>query len=671
MDLTTIDSIHEHFDMTNEPPASDDDDDKWISTEQQLLQTTTDNNWTDEPISTTYMDDHPQTTPEIEATTTNEDSITTLEPIRSESSVRASDGSQLRPPKIVDKIFMIYPSEMSGIPKTTPKNMPASNEMKMYDEIMGEKLHLIFATNMTDSTVDGSTEQTIIFTTTVPTMIDTTVSPPPEKLTKLKVDDRKKRRRYRPNRGRTSSATETIEIEEKHVRNGTFTPKKTGKIPANRSTTQARIRSPPQHHTSTIDPNNNDKTRSNSYRYRLFNSGNRLNFLRKTKEDATTTTTTEAITITSTTSANTSEEQLLSASTLDGVNQSMAVQPNRQFMSRIDNDHKYMIESMRLVLMTTMTSSSDPATSRVVEHPPQPTPQRTRKVNHRSSRRRMENDEQLLLVNTLNNTNRKITDRGQKRFKSRDINKSYLASLTTPLPIVETGANPTAINLRSKHRIRTNVRKLPSTDEISSTTTEQSESSLETTTEIKNYVQDISNITTVKIEMPFMEQNISTFEDGNKTEKKTVKFYNRRNPHILKNKVTTTIKRIKVDTDEISTEPSTTETVEEISTISKTLPLPQRLEPEALIADFRPSPLWSLSDIPGHLTEISAIIDDTRESRTFRGPRQLINGFVPIVMDNVHAQNIVGLIPKAYRTPTLNQVRYELPKSENSQFQRT
>lgn len=93
-------------------------------------------------------------TTESDATTTIDDALTTDDTTSTESIetnvIHPNEQMKMRRPKLVDNVLMVYPNEMSGVPQTTPKNMPQlTNEVHMFDENAGMSLHVIYSTNRT------------------------------------------------------------------------------------------------------------------------------------------------------------------------------------------------------------------------------------------------------------------------------------------------------------------------------------------------------------------------------------------------------------------------------------------------------------------------------------------------------------------------------------------
>lgn len=128
----------------------------------------------------------------LEQETNDETTIDyTTEPITteylSETTISPSVGSEeldmQRRPKFVNNVIMVYPNEMSGIPKSKPKDMPGDgNEMDEFDENMGMNLHVIFSSNeptekQDEHSNDAVTTETDLNTTTeIPENVPATVS---------------------------------------------------------------------------------------------------------------------------------------------------------------------------------------------------------------------------------------------------------------------------------------------------------------------------------------------------------------------------------------------------------------------------------------------------------------------------------------------------------------
>lgn len=589
--------------------------------------------------------------------------------------------AKLRRPKVIDNVFMIYPSEMSGIPQTSPRNMPENHEMKMIDEETGLKVHLIFATNSTEpfvpvTSANADTATVQDFTTVSDaTTLSTTAT------TRSRNGQYKKRRRYRPGRARQSDNVDTTSNSPNNA--NTITSSVTSSRSASSRLRLAALHNKKKQNeplkilvATTTSPN---RARTKNNRSRLFNSSNRLNFLRKNQA----------------TTPGTPDDEESSSESFQSITTSqpdieiipvMMPTPNHRFMSRIDKQHEYMIEAVRLVLK----SASSEDSKRVVEAP-------------KSFRNRMTNIEQML-VNTLNDTfvemakdektNR--TYRGQRRYQTSDVNPSYLASLTTPAPdlntppAVERATRPgglrrfriwphgstTPATLRAddvlpeskeiqkkipRRRLRLNFRN---SEKITTTTTETPKTTVFT---------DVERVTDVIVTTEEPEIASTTFEVQHEEDTDVSAAPSVTPPPLFEPSISTPPRFVAAT--EQSVQPLNTPSINLVSKPT-TLSAPAVLSPSSLIAEFKPSPLWALNDEkihrirPQSFVAENAEVSTARQSRElFHEPKHFIGGFVPIVATN-SARNynyepaellIVGPIPKPHPVRDDGLIQFKLP----------
>lgn len=621
--------------------------------------------------------DVPLTTTEQYGTTLADDNliVTTITPEAISSTLPSSLPIKVRRPKMIDNVFMIYPSEMSGIPQTSPRNMPDNNEMNMFDEETGLKVHLIFATNSTEPSLPitpvNAETTTLEDSTTISAA--TTFSTTPTTTRSRNNGQYKKRRRYRPGRAREANNVDTT----------TNSPNTANKITASGVSSRSaasRIRLPVLDNkkkqndplktvvNTTTSP---DRTRTKNNRSRLFNSSNRLNFLRKNQVTTPGTSDDE--------DSSSESAQIITTAQPD-IEQPIPVMmptPNRRFMSRIDKQHEYMIEAVRLVLMSASSEDSES----VVDAP-------------KSFRNRMTNIEQML-INTLNNTfvemakDQKMNRpyRGKKRYTS------YLASLTTPVPpasstppAIERNTRPVGLRryriwplgsttpptLRTENilsepketlkktprrRLRLNFRN----SETTSTTTEQPMTTI-FTDEVTDEI--------VTTEEPEIASTIFESQQDVATDipaSSSIKF----TPQPLREPTIPITYQF---------QPTTDLSLQKINapinfvSIPTTPPAPTVLSPGSLIAEFKPSPSWALNNeqirtIRPNFVAENAEISTARQSRgLFREPKHLLGGFVPMVVTN-SARNynyepellIVGPIPRPHPVRDDGLIRFQLP----------
>lgn len=617
---------------------------------------------TDEPFITTEQDG---TTPSNLIVTT-----ITAEAISS-STIPSSTPTKPRRPKMINNVFMIYPSEMSGIPQTSPRNMPENNEMNMIDEETGLKVHLIFATNSTEPSVpitalNAETTTVEDFTTvSAATTLSTTTT-----TTRSRDGQYKKRRRYRPGRARQSDSVDTTSNSSNNANTITTS------VTSSRSTS-SRLRLAALHNkkkqneppkTVVTTTTSSDRARTKNNRSRLFNSSNRLNFLRKSQ--ATTSGTLD--------DEDSSSESAQSITTTQPDIEIIPVTipaPNRRFMSRVDKEHEYMIEAVRLVL----ASASSEDSKSVVEAP-------------KSFRNRMSTIEQML-VKTLNSTFVKMDNeqkmnrpyRGHRRYQTS------VASLTTPATstpaTVERTTRPaglrrfriwphgstTPATLRTedlmtgpketlkkipRRRLRLNFRN---SEKITTTTTELPATTIFTAEElvtdeiVTTQEPEIASTTfevqhELETDIPAASSVIST-------------------PQPLLEPTTSTSPQFVAVTD-LSVLPLSTTSINLVPK-STTVPAPTVLSLGSLIAEFRPSPSWALNDEQIHTRRPQSFVAENAEVSTarqsrglFREPKHLVGGFVPMVASNYNFDPellIVGPIPRPHPVRDDGLIRFKLP----------
>lgn len=624
--------------------------------------------------------DAPFTTTDGDAITTVDDNllVTTITTETNKSyTLPALHLTKPRHPKVINNVFMIYPSEMSGIPQTSPRNMPENNEMKMIDEETGLKVHLIFATNSTEPSVTiasvNAATSIVDDTASDATTLSTTTT-----TTRSRNGQYKKRRRYRPGRGRQP---ETVETTTHSSNNTISTPVTSSRSAASRLRLAAlhnkkKQIDPLKISVTTTPP---DRVRTKHNRSRLFNSSNRLNFLRKNQ--ATTTGTPD--------DEESSSEAIQSITTTQPDIEIIPVTiptPNRRFMSRVDKQHEYMIEAVRLVLM----SASSEDSKRVVDAP-------------KSFRDRMTNIEQML-VNTLNTTfvemakDQKMNRpyRGQKRFGTSEVSLSYLAGVTTPAPAsrpppaIERATRPaglrryriwptastTPVTLRAedvtkesketpknvpRRRLRLNFRN---SEKTTSTTTETPPTTVvpegEPVTDEIGTTQPSEIASTTIEDQPEVDTDIPAALSVTST------------PHLLLESTISMTPQLEPTTD-LSRQPITIRTINLLLKPTEP-PAPTVRSPGSLIAEFKPSPSWALNNeqihtiIPKSFAAEHADVPTTRQSRgLFREPKHFLGGFVPMVATNARNYNsepellIVGPIPRPHPVRDEGLIRFKLP----------
>lgn len=586
-----------------------------------------------------------------------------------------------RRPKLVDNVLMIYPSEMSGIPKTTPKNMPANNQMNMYDEQMGVKVHLIFATNDTEPITAASSriEEPSLEQISSNVTADTT-SPPKTKLIEIK-----KRRRYRPNRGRNSTAATS-----------------TSHVPAQKLGKFARHRTPVFQVKQRYDGNSrggkvanttmrsllvktdSDSSHEKTYesRHRLLSANNRLNFLRKNKPIRT-----------AKPKSNDNNEDHTSKSILAGDDSDLPnikiieLSPNRTFMSHVDTQHKYMIEHVRSVLKTAATFKPDMTTT---------APRAFAGSEMKNRITRIEN----MLVDKLNNNFRKMNHnnneeqlierpyRGNRRYQSTDINASNLNSIITTTTIRPSRRPEVTPDI--DHTTRASLFRIrPVRPSFVKKFTEQESTNAPDIKKSKSRAQQEESLKQKKIlfrkrigpqyrrnlfgrittESTIKPMNISIETVSTTTSTTTT---NTTTTNITTTNTTTTITptpettTISLELNETTEQDTTTDQVS-ISTTTTQAGVPLVLAAGSLIAEFKPSPLWTLHD-EERIDETPVFVTSQRQSRdAFHQPRLINGGFIPIYR-NDESLLIVGPIPKSNPIRDDGRIRFGLPTVQAQKF---
>lgn len=591
----------------------------------------------------------------IELTTTNDETLlTTIEP----EIITEFARKQLLRPKLVDNVLMVYPSEMSGIPKTTPKNMPESNEMRMFDDDMGVKLHLIFATNSTEATVTSAPITVSEVETTMSNFVheneDLIIRKTSHSTTTEQTIEPKKKRRFRPYRKRVS----TTPIDE--IQLTTPLPLAVVKDKRNRLVNfykKNRNEESISEEESSAQPDHVRTEKIN--RHRLFNASNRLNYLRKSHQLKTSSTTAESVL---------DDDEHSEVTTSQSIEENVRLpkpKPNQTLMRKIDTEHKFMIEQVRLVLM-----SASQENVQIVGPPKYVTSNRVKNIEkmlvgkletaykqmkHNYKPKRIQNS-------TENSGENKRPYRGRKRFQVTDLPVYPSATIAT-----STVAAPTTTSaIFNSPFIKGNLRRR----RLRPTTTPTTSTPLST---------DISS--TVKPVFRYGRRRTPPQFRRNKTPTTTTTISTTPIPSTTSTSTTTTT----TTTEEAlpttilenieNTESNDITTTELSATEITTLPSPPTdllNLASKLIADFKPSPLWTFGNhnlfgkpIPDSIddTIIDEISEISRDSRdTFRAPRQFDNGFVPMLRQpDTEPLLIIGPIPK----PTINKddarINYSLP----------
>ncbi len=315
-----------------------------------------------------------------------------------------------RQPKALDSVMMVYPDIMSGVPKTTPKNMPETNEMTMFDQDIGMDLHLVFSKT--------TTKPEIVIEAETSAPVDTTTKPSFSRFAK-------RRRQYRPlQRPSTESSVEDIELKtttarsrpavRQRIRTRNFTSRSTTQEPTDATTKQPRVklsarvqatqdtdtttkkprvrlstRAPttqatvsttqgtvsttqdtdaptkkPRTQLSTRAPTTeepeilitSEDDKSHQSRFRLFNARHRLNYLRRTTTPPSTATTESPIEVT--TRPTTQERKR--PSRVNDTQSKILVRPskmNETLILVMDTNHRNMLTKVHLALKEESTKN--------------------------------------------------------------------------------------------------------------------------------------------------------------------------------------------------------------------------------------------------------------------------------------------------------------------------
>lgn len=107
--------------------------------------------------------------------------------------------------------------------------------------------------------------------------------------------------------------------------------------------------------------------------------------------------------------------------------------------------------------------------------------------------------------------------------------------------------------------------------------------------------------------------------------------------------------------------PETTTTTEQITEIPENITeIQQEIKNSPLIADFKPSPLWTLHSEADEI--IYQISGSNRQSRdTFQTPINIESGFVPMIQA-LNPLNIVGPVPSGFKLQFQDSLIFQLPE---------
>lgn len=286
-----------------------------------------------------------------------------------------------RRPKLINNVMMVYPHEMSGIPKTTPKNMPEEkNEMDEFDEDMGMNVHVVYSSNAlpeTDTTTENVPTTTNVNKEVVTTELPSTENLVPETETQTPIDLTS-----------TELAAARSELHTQHLKSTnkndtTLNDKEIKRIKYSQHRRRIFERTSPSSGISTtVAPSkiktrlrelykthlneNNESTEKKvqvetstrtifKTRKQLFNAHNRLNYLRKKSE--TTTAATETDAPTTTTQVPTTERPT-------------SIPKEAQILKEtVENEHRLRIKSLRKTLLMVMNRNNPKEVPRAISNP--------------------------------------------------------------------------------------------------------------------------------------------------------------------------------------------------------------------------------------------------------------------------------------------------------------
>lgn len=552
-----------------------------------------------------------------------------------------------RQPKNLDNVMMVYPNFMSGIPKTTPKNMPETNEMTMFDKEIGMDLHLVFS----KTTIKPEIPVLVEPSSTASTTINSTNKKPLYQFAK-------RRRQYKPIKLTTESTVEEdMELKPTTVSSRTVT-RQSNRIrtrpisqePTNLTTkpSQAKLsmRVPIMEEEEILQTSEDDKSHQN--RFRLFNARHRLNYLRR----STTTTTTESPT--EMTTLHTSQSKTIDRKRPLRVNENGSKNPvsgrpsqmNETLVRVMDTNHRNMISKVRVALKAASTENQ------IIEIP--------RSFASAGMHNRVKKIEKMLVNEMINvYTETKTRRRGDQSKTKEQINiRNNLQVNTTEKPISKPTTNSTRpyrgkkkfelsdlldktlivpMSSNEVRRMRVRSTTVRPVEDITIPTTRKARRRVTTTVQPSVFVQTLDEIKTRT-----RESNLPENKDE-RNSRRRISMRRRytvdpsssittttylppvrtisENVHTRRYSTTTpTISTVFIETT--TTAPETTTTTPETTTLSQTTmlnqdelndklsdesqekstqieeigtPIPTPKETSEILSDFKPSPLWSIT----------------------------------------------------------------------------
>lgn len=637
-----------------------------------------------------------------------------------------------RQPKNLDNVMMVYPNFMSGIPKTTPKNMPETNEMTMFDKEIGMDLHLVFS----KTTIKPEIPVLVEPSSTANTINSTNKKP--------LYQFAKRRRQYKPIKLTTESTVEeAMELKPTTVSSRTVT-RQSNKIrrrpsseePTNSTTkpSQAKLsmRVPIMEEEEILHTSEDDK--SHQSRFRLFNARHRLNYLRR----STTTTTTESPT--EMTTLHTSQPKTIDRKRPLRVNENRSKNPvsgrpsqmNVTLVRVMDTNHRNMISKVRVALKAASTENQ------MVEIP--------RSFASADMHNRVKKIEKMLVNEMINvYTETKTKRRGDQSKTKEQINiRNNLQVNTTEKPISKPTTNSTRhyrgkkkfessdlldktlivpMSSNEVRRMRVRSTTVRPAEDITIPTTRKSRRRVTTTVQPSEFVQTLDENKTMT-----RDSNLSAIKEERNSRRRIS--MRRRYTVDPSTSITTTYlppvrttsenvdtRRYSTTTPTISTvfiettttTPETTTTLSQTTTefsamlnqdefidklsdesqdestqieeIGTTIPTPK--ETPEILSDFKPSPLWSITSDEKNDFNLeqnhSYDMDGIANEKTLRnGHRRSRNSqFEPPVnylngfvpVSSIAGPiKIIGPIPKPNKLGDDAKVRYNLPRDSKAHF---
>lgn len=627
-----------------------------------------------------------------------------------------------RQPKNLDNVVAVYPNIMSGIPKTTPRNMPETNEMTMFDQEMGMDLHLVFSKTTVQPEPHVQEEAT--------STLRSTSKQPLNRFAK-------RRRQYKPIKKVTTESpvedmeskpttkrSQVVSRQRSRVRNFNSTIRPTAATVKPRRF-RVSTKAPITEDEEILQTSDDDKSQQN--RFRLFNARHRLNYLRRnttaTTTSTTTTSTTESpIEITTLRSLKSNNPDIKRPLRVDENLPKMTIDDrpsrmNETLIRVMDANHRSMISKVRVALKAASTENV------IVEIP--------RSFASVEMDHRVKKIEQMLANKMIN----AYTETKAKRRGDQSKKDSNISTVQTPISkptsdstrpfrgmkkfhLTDLLEKTLIVPMSSKEGIRMRMRSTtvkPSEDVIVTTTrrsrrrptTAQPNTSANSIDENKTNIRDSrlpentgerDFLRGVNMRRRFTAQSQST--ETTTTLSPPVRTTSESIPSIpttvesISTRITTTpaptttttqttIESTVVSQDTLAEVSQEDETQDESTQIdieeNVTTMNPPPTENSDVLSDFKPSPLWSISSDektdfinrePNHSYEMveQTLLKGNRRSRSsFDPPVYYLNGFVPVT-SLTGPIKIIGPIPKPSKLGDDAKAKYSLPRKSKAQF---